>query len=503
MISSDNPRLQPSSILALSLVYCLVALAADVPAEAAPVERPNVLFIMSDDHCAQAVSAYGGMLAKIAPTPNIDRLAKEGMLFRNSFVTNSICTPSRATIFTGKYSHRNGVYKFTALDQSQPTLPKLMQQAGYHTGFVGKWHLHSNPVGLDYWSILPGQGRYIDPQFVEMGDGHSSGRVRQGKRTTYQGHSSDVVADKMLAYLDKVRPKDGPFMLFCHFKASHDPFIHAPRYKELFDRATIPEPDNLFDDFATRSEAIAKATQYIGHPLNGMDFKPQTGHIQDKRQRKKAQYQIYLKRYLRCVRGIDDNVGRILERLDRSGLAKNTIVVYTSDQGFFLGEHGFYDKRFMYEEALRIPLLVRWPGRVASGSVNEDIVLNVDFAPTILAAAGARPMPDVQGRSLAALLQGNTPADWRTSMYYRYYFSHFNTEPHYGVRTKTHKLIHFHRTGQWELYDLAKDPREMNNVYADPAHASTVSQLKAELTRLQTELGDDPADVGSRARTGF
>jgi len=464
--------------------------------------RPNVLFIMSDDHCAQAISAYGGMLAEIAPTPNIDRLATEGMRFTNCFVTNSICTPSRAVLFTGKYSHLNGVYKFTALDQRQPTLPKLMQQAGYHTGFVGKWHLHSNPVGLDYWSILPGQGRYIDPQFVEMGDESPGGRVARGKRTTYQGHSSDVVADKTLHYLQNVRPNDRPFMLFCHFKATHDPFTHAPRYNQLFADATIPEPDNLFDDFATRTGALQRSTQYIGHPLNGMDFKRETGHIQDERLRKKAQYQFYLKKYLRCVRGIDDNVGRILKFLERSGLARNTIVFYTGDQGFFLGEHGLYDKRFMYEEALRTPLLVRWPGKIAPGAVNEDIVVNVDFAPTILEAAGAIVPPDMQGRSVVPLLQRATPADWRTSMYYRYYLSHFNTEPHYGVRTKTHKLICFNRVKQWELYDLAKDPREMNNVYNQPEYADVVEKLKAELTRLQQELKDVPADIGDNPRTG-
>jgi len=458
---------------------------------------------MSDDHAAPAISAYGGFLAKAAPTPNIDRIAKSGMLFENCFVTNSICTPSRAAIFTGKYAHANGVYKFTALDQSQPTLPKLMQAAGYHTGFVGKYHLHSNPVGFDYWSILPGQGRYHNPQFVEMGDQHPSGHVRRGKRTAYKGHSSDVIGDKALDYLKKRRPKDKPFMFFCHFKAPHDTWQYARRYEKLFADVEIPEPKTLFDDYATRSDALKNTLQYIGSKWgNHTNYKRQTGHLKGKA-RKKAQYQEYIKRYLRCVRGIDDNVGRILDYLDQSGLAKNTIVVYTADQGFFLGEHGLYDKRFMYEEALRMPLLIRWPGKVKGGSRNGDIVLNVDFAPTLLAAAGAKPHGGMQGRSFLPNLLGKTPGDWRTSMYYRYYYSHFKTEPHYGVRTKTHKLICFDRIKQWELFDLTKDPIEVKNVYDDPEYAEIVKKLRGELTRLQRELKDDPDDVGAKPRTGF
>ena len=485
-------------VLCLLVLGILTAecLRADVVAE-----RPNILFIMSDDHCAQAISAYGGMLAGVAPTPNIDRIAKEGMLFRNCFVTNSICTPSRAAIFTGKYSHLNGVYQFTALDQRQPTLPKLMQKAGYHTGIVGKYHLHSNPQGFDYWSILPGQGRYHNPQFVEMGSEHPGGRVRQGKLTAYQGHSSDAIADKALDYLRKTRPKDGPFMFFCQFKAPHDQFESARRYRDFLAEVEIPEPANLFDDYATRSGALRTTTQFIGHPLNGMSFERETRHLEG-RERKKAQYQLYLKKYLRCVRGVDDNVGRVLDYLEASGLAENTIVIYTADQGFFLGEHGLYDKRFMYEEALRMPLLVRWPGKVEPGSVNEEIVLNVDFAPTLLEAVGAGAVPEMQGRSFLPLLEEQTAAGWRKSMYYRYYLSHFKTEPHFGVRTRTHKLICFHRTGQWELYDLTEDPREMNNVYGKPEYAGAVKELTAELERLQAELKDDVSDTGTRPHAG-
>ncbi len=488
-----------TAAVATFIIAVFVLLGRDVKA----ADRPNILYMMADDHAAPAISAYGGFLAEAAPTPKLDRLAKEGMLFRNCFCTNSICTPSRSVIFTGKYSHLNGVYKFTALDQSQPTLPKLLQKAGYHTGFVGKWHLHSNPVGLDYWSVLPGQGRYHDPQFVEMGDEHRSGRVARGKKTTYRGHSSDVIADKALHYLKKVRPNDRPFSLFCHFKAPHDTWECAPRYRELFADVEIPEPATLLDDFASRSDALNQTLQTIGSSWgHHTDFVKRTRHL-PKRARKKAQYQIYIKKYLRCVRGIDDNVGRILKYLDESGLAENTIVVYTADQGFFLGEHGLYDKRFMYEEALRMPLLVRWPGKVAAGSVNEDLVLNLDFAPTLLNAVGAEAPAAMQGRSFIPLLEGRRPGDWRQSMYYRYYFSHFKTEPHFGVRTPTHKLIYFDRLGQWELFDLTRDPVELKNVYADAAYQGVVRELKAELGRLQKDLRDDPKDVGDRPRTGF
>jgi len=469
----------------------------------AAAERPNILYIMSDDHAAPAISAYGGFLAEAAPTPHIDRLADEGMLFRNCFCTNSICTPSRAVIFTGKYSHVNGVYKFTALDQSQPTLPKLMRAAGYHTALIGKYHLHSNPVGLDYWSVLPGQGRYHNPQFVEMGDEDSSGWVRDGKRTEHEGHSSDVIADKALAYLKDVRPADKPFMLCCQFKAPHDTWEYAERYEELFSEEEIPEPPTLFDDYATRSDALKTTLQYIGSSWGRhTNFVKQTEHLEGSA-KKKAQYQLYIKKYLRCVRGVDDNVGRILDYLDRSGLAENTVVVYTADQGFFLGEHGLYDKRFMYEEALRMPLLVRWPKRIKPGSTADAMVLNLDFAPTLLEVAGAAVPADMQGRSFLPMLGGDVPQDWRTSFYYRYYFSHFKTEPHYGVRTPTHKLIYFPRIDQWELFDLTKDPNELRNLYGEAACQTMVAELKAELARLQVKVGDDPDDVGDKPRTGF
>lgn len=484
-------------LFASCILFCAVAHAAENG------DRPNILYIMSDDHAAQAISAYGDFLAEAAPTPNIDRIADEGMRFDNCFVTNSICTPSRAVIFTGKYSHVNGVYKFTALDQRQATLPKLMQKAGYQTGFVGKYHLHSNPVGFDYWSVLPGQGRYHNPQFVEMGDESDTGWVAKGERTTYEGHSSDVIGDKALAYLKNMREADEPFILFCHFKAPHDTWQYAERYETLFADVDLPEPATLFDDYATRSDALPNTLQYIGSRWgNHTNFKRETEGLEGD-ELKRAQYQLYIKKYLRCVRGVDDNVGRILDYLDESGLAENTIVVYTADQGFFLGEHGLYDKRFMYEEALRMPLLIRWPGHVHPGAVRDEMVLNLDFAPTLLSAAGQAVPEEMQGRSFLPMLEGGQIDGWRESMYYRYYFSHFDTEPHYGVRTQTHKLIYFNRTGQWELFDLKADPLEMNNVYDDPAYTEILQELKAELLRLQDHYNDSPNDIGDRPRTGF
>ena len=480
------------------------ALALAMPKAAFPAKekRPNILFIMSDDHAAQAISAYGSRLAEVAPTPNIDRLAKEGMLFRNCFCTNSICTPSRSTILTGKYSHKNGVYKFTRLDQSQPTLPKIIKKAGYHTGFVGKWHVQSDPVGFDSWTCLPGQGRYHDPIFIEPGKEYSKDPDKP-ERNTYKGHSSDVIADKTLEYLKTQEPKNKPFFLMCHFKAPHDTWEFAERYRDLFEDVEFPEPDNLFDTYATRSDALKKTLQYIGSDWgHHTDFRKETEHLKGKA-RKKKQYQLYMKKFLRCVRGVDDNVGRILNYLDASGLAENTVVVYTADQGFFLDEHGLYDKRFMYEEALRMPFLVRWPKRIKAGSVNRDMILNVDFAPTILDIAGTKAHEEMQGRSFLTLLNGKTPKDWRQSMYYRYYYSHFKTEPHYGVRTTTHKLIYFDGIGQWELFDLEKDPNEMRNVYDDPAYQDVVRELKRELQRLQKKLEDRPDDRGERPRTGL
>jgi len=463
-------------------------------------DRPNILFIMSDDHAAPAISTYGGFLADVAKTPNIDRLAKEGMRFDNCFCTNSICTPSRAVILTGKYSHKNGVKTLDdVFDGSQHTFPKLLQRAGYYTGVVGKWHLKTEPTGFDYYNVLPGQGDYFNPRLKEKGkiwrDGYEGG-------TVHKGYVTDVITDLTLDFL-KDRPKDKPFCLLYHHKAPHDMWEYDEKHAELFRDVEIPEPVNLFDSHAHRGMAIKRCTQKIGrnHTLYGEE----TEHLSG-RKRKKKQYQIYIKSYLRCVASIDDNIGRVLDYLDKTGLTENTIVVYTSDQGFFLGEHGLFDKRFMYEESLRMPLLIRYPREVKAASVNNDIVVNVDFAETFLDYAGLSVPGDMQGRSLRPLLRGGTPAEWRRSMYYRYWMhrAHFNIAAHFGVRTKRYKLIYYYglpldargarerpTRPEWELFDLEKDPREMYNVYGKPEYTDIAEKLKAELVRLRKELEDE------------
>jgi arylsulfatase A-like enzyme len=462
-------------------------------------DKPNIIFIMSDDHAASAISAYGGFLAEVAPTPNIDRLAKEGIRFDNCFCTNSICTPSRAAILTGKYSHKNGVKTLDDIfDGSQQTFPKLLQRAGYYTGVVGKWHLKTEPTGFNYYNVLPGQGDYFDPILKEKGKPWRDGYEGE---VMHKGYVTDVITDLALDFLEK-RPRDRPFCLLYHHKAPHDEWGYDAKHSQLFNDVEIPEPANLFDSHTHRGIAIKRCTQKIGR--NHTLYEDETNHLSG-RERKKKQYQIYIKSYLRCVASVDDNVGRVLDYLDESGLTENTIVVYTSDQGFFLGEHGLYDKRFMYEESLRMPLLVRYPRVIEPKSVSDSIVLNVDFAETFLDYAGLSMPPDMQGRSLRPLL-GGAPKDWRSSMYYRYWMhrAHFNVAAHFGVRTKSHKLIYYYglpidakgarprpTRPEWELFDLEKDPMEMNNVYGKPAYAHIVEKLKNELLRLRKELEDE------------
>lgn len=472
-------------------------------------ERPNILFIMSDDHAAQAISSYG---SRINQTPNIDRLAAEGMRFENCFCTNSICTPSRASILTGKYSHKNGCRTLDdVFDSSQQAFPKLLQQAGYHTGVVGKWHLKTEPMGFDYYNVLPGQGDYFDPRLKEIGqpwqDGDEGGIV-------HPGYVTDVITEVALKFMEH-RPKDRPFCLLYQHKAPHDMWEYDEAHAHLFADEDIPEPANLFDDYQSRGKAIKRATQKISmeetiflHPTQGNQFdsvRAAIRHLPPKEQKHKA-YQYFIKAYLRCVAAIDENIGRVLGYLDESGLAENTLVIYTSDQGFFLGEHGLFDKRFMYEESLRMPLLVRFPQEIRPGSVNNEIVLNLDFAETLLDHAGVRIPTDMQGRSLKPLFRSHTPADWRKSMYYRYWMHrpHFYVAAHFGVRTERFKLIYYYglpldaagainepTPPEWELYDLKQDPREMHNVYDDPAYAEVVVNLKEELRRLRKQYGDD------------
>jgi arylsulfatase A-like enzyme len=433
---------------------------------------------MSDDHAAHAISAYG---SKINRTPNIDRLASGGVRFTNCFVTNSICTPSRAAILTGKYAHLNGVPVFNRFDGSQPHLAKYLQSAGYHTGIVGKWHLGSDPTGFDYWNILPGQGIYHNPVLIEM-----------GQRKTHTGYVTDIITDLAIEFI-KNRPQDKPFFLMCHHKAPHRAWQPDEKHAKQFENVQVPEPETFHDDYATRSSAAAEATMRIDRDLQPGDYKRTPPPNLSAEELKKWKYQRYMRDYLACVASVDDNVGRLLDYLDQNGLAQNTIVVYTSDQGFFLGDHNWFDKRFMYEESLRMPFIVRWQGHVKPSSVNDAMILNVDFAPTLLDCAGLPVPSDMQGRSFLPLLHGQKPKDWRTSMYYRYYHypQHHRVQPHYGVRTERHKLIYFNKLNEWELFDLQKDPRELKNVYSDPAYADVVRRLKEEMSRLKKELKDE------------
>ncbi len=455
------------------------ALAAGLLASAPVAARPNVVFVMTDDHAAHAISAYG---SRVNATPQLDRLAREGMLFRNAFVTNSICTPSRAAILTGLYSHKNGVPVFNRFDGSQPTVAKLLQAAGYHTGIVGKWHLGSDPTGFDRWEILPGQGVYVDPVLYT-----ASGE------TTYRGrYVSDVITDLGIEFI-RDRPRNKPFFLMLHHKAPHRAWTPDEPHRREFAGREIPEPPTLFDDYATRTDALRENRQRVADDLTANDLKQDPPAGLSGRDLVRFKYQRYMQDYLACVQSVDDNLGRLLGFLKQSGLDADTIVVYTSDQGFFLGDHGMYDKRFMYEASLRTPLLVRWPGVVRPGSQAAAMALNVDFAPTFLDAAGVAVPPSMQGRSLLPVLREAVPADWRTAMYYRYYHDpgHHNTAAHYGVRTATHKLIHYWKKGQRELFDLRSDPDELRNLYGQPGQETVTAELEATLARLRRELEDD------------
>ena len=494
-------------ILLLFKVLCLFTFVFGLSQSAHGAEkaRPNILFIMTDDHAAHAISAYGSRINK---TPQLDRLAREGMRFDRCFAVNSICTPSRATILTGKYSHKNGVPVFNVFDGSQPHVARYLQQAGYHTAVVGKWHLGSEPTGFDHYSVLPGQGLYHNPVFLD----------RSGKRKI-EGYATDIITDMAIDVL-KTRPKEKPFFLCLHHKAPHREWSPSAKHAKLYEDIDIPEPPTLRDDYATRTDAARETTMTIARHLTNRDLKlmPPEDLKGPARQKwlndvsmeltvevkgkpttltgdalLKWKYQRYIKDYLRCVASGDDNNGRVLDFLDANGLRENTLVIYTSDQGFFLGDHGWYDKRFMYEESLKMPFIARWPGVVRPGQTQDAIVINTDFAPTFMEMAGLKVPADMQGRSLLPLFRGRTPRAWRESMYYRYYHDpgHHNTRAHYGVRTETHKLIHFWKKDQWECYDLRRGPEELQNIYNDPKAAKIVARLKREMYRLKRELEDN------------
>ncbi|MFC2076326.1 sulfatase [candidate division KSB1 bacterium] len=461
--------------------------------------RPNILFIMSDDHAVNALSCYRSRLSEVAPTPNIDRIALRGMRFTSCFCTNSICTPSRASIITGKYSHNNGVYTLSdPLNPNQRNVAQLLSGGGYRTAIIGKWHLHSDPSGFDYWNILPGQGKYFDPILIDCTKGEQA----------YSGYSTDVITDLAIDWM-KGRNNGEPFFLMCHFKAPHEPWEYPARLKDYLADFQIPEPESLWEDKSHRSDGsrgygltietmAERQTRKNYHSEGPVDFSGLTPA-----QRRSKTYQIFLKRYLRTITAVDENVGRLLDYLERSGQAVNTVVIYTSDQGYLLGEHNYMDKRWMYEESLAMPLLVSWPGEIKPGSVSDRIVINTDFAATFLDLAGMDAPGDMQGRSIRGLLKGEPPSDWRTAMYYRYWL-HEHRPAHYGLRTDRYKLIFFYglplgMTGAfekptkagWELYDLKKDPEELHNVYVDPRYAGLVKDLKKQLNKLRQELGDN------------
>jgi arylsulfatase A-like enzyme len=458
--------------------------------------RPNILFIMSDDHAAHAMSCYG---SRINRTPNIDRIANEGMRLDNCFCTNSICAPSRAAILTGLYNHLNGVRTLSdRFDGRQQTLPKLLRQHGYQTAIVGKWHLghggESDPTGFDYWDILPGQGNYHDPVFI-----------RDGVRRQVSGYATDIITDLSLEWL-RSREPDRPFFLMCHHKAPHRPWIPDEKHAHLYEDIEIPEPETFNDDYSGRAGAAAAAKMRIDRDLTKRDLKIDPPEHLSGPALKSWKYQRYIKDYLRCIASVDDNVGRLLDYLDDEGLAGNTIVVYTSDQGFFLGDHGWYDKRFMYEESLRMPFVIRYPEEIRPGKVDRHMILNIDFAPTFLDYAGVPVPEDMQGKSFRMILRGEHPEGWRTSMYYRYWehMSEHGVYAHYGIRTEQYKLIYYYadalgtngsvddpKPPEWELFDLKKDPCEMINVYNDPDYARVAEILENELHRLQEEVKDE------------
>ena len=492
--------------------------------------RPNIIFIMSDDHAAHAMSCYTNTMHhrnQINETPNIDRIAKEGVIFENCFCTNSLCTPSRASILTGKYSHKTGVTTIrTHLNNQIPTFAKMLHESGYQTAMIGKWHLGRGkkhyPIGFDYWNILPAQGWYRNPLFIEMG------RLKRLK-----GYVTNLITKFSLNWL-KNRDKSKPFLLLCHHKAPHRPWISDKKYKQLYKDDEIPYPLTFDDDYSDRAAAAEHAFMRVERAMNYSDLKlksplrkrwltlpipenfedyklkTEEGEVlsfESKEELKKWKYQRYIKEYLRCVQSVDDGVGKILEFLDEENLVDKTIIIYTSDQGFFLGDHGWYDKRFMYEESLRMPMVIRYPKEIKPGSINKDIITNIDFAETFLDYAEIEAPEDMQGRSFRHLLRGESDQTWRDSFYYRYWCNggFHKVYSHYGIRTLKYKLIYYYcdplgqlgahkdfHEPEWEFFDLEKDPLEMKNEYSNPEYEKIIEDLKKELFELQKNLEDQP-----------
>lgn len=495
---------------------------------AAP-SRPNIVFLFSDDHSLQTIGAYKSRLQSFINqhnlTPNLNRLAASGGVFERSYCCNSLCGPSRAAILTGLHSHTNGfIDNSSTFDGSQWTMPKALQAAGYATAMIGKWHLISEPTGFDHWEILPGQGSYYNPDFITK-----SGTARR------PGYVTDLIGDAAINWL-RARDKDKPFLLMCQHKAPHRNWMPPERHLKLFDDVTVPEPDSLFDDYSGRAAPAAEQEMEVGRdmtmasdlkmrpPLVGAtglagEFNRMTddqkiawddAYVPRNQQFKAApptgdaltqwKYQAYMKDYMRCVKALDDNIGRVLDELTLQGLDDNTVVIYASDQGFYNGEHGWFDKRWMYEESLSMPLLIRWPGVVKAGRRFSPMAQNIDYAPTLMEMAGGVAPATVHGRSLVPVLRGKTPKDWRTSIYYHYYEfpQDHRVQAHVGVRTDRYKLIYYYPVGEWELFDLDKDPHEMKSVYGDSRYARPQADLVRELERLRTQYGEKPYPTTGR-----
>lgn len=453
-------------------------------------ERPNIVYIMTDDHATQMMSAYDDSRAS---TPNLDGIGEEGMRFRNSFCANSLCAPSRATLLTGKYSHKNGqLGNRDVFDGGQPTFPKMLQGAGYQTAMIGKWHLKSDPTGFDYWNVLPGQGLYVNPVLIEMGE-----------RSTHEGYVTDIITDIAIDWV-KERDKDKPFLLLYHHKAPHAQWVPDAQYDRLFEDEEIPYPENYHDDESGRAIPVQKATNQLNPDMlkrwkafGAKMGKEDPGDLEGQ-VLKDWMYQQYVKDYLRVMVSVDENVGRFMDFLKSEGIDEDTLVIYTSDNGMFIGDHGRFDKRLMDEESLRVPLVVRYPKGIKAGSVTDAFSLNIDYAPTILDYAGVSIPEDMQGESLRPILEGKTPRSWRQSIYYHYYdhpdFQFQDVPPHYGIRDERYKLIHYYPTRGledhgWELLDLKKDPLEMTNVYKNPEYRRVVKRLERQLERWRRELG--------------
>lgn len=475
-------------------------------------KRPNIIYIMADDLTTQAITAYDDRFKGIADTPNMDRLAEEGMLFRDVLVTNAICGPSRAAILTGDYSHVNGYYKNESggkFDASQWTFPQQFQKSGYKTSLFGKWHLGSEPKGFDefkYHAAAGQQGQYWDPTYNE-----------NGKEVKEKGYATNLTTNFALDWLRKNSQEEKPFLMLLQYKAPHRPWEPDKKYEELWEDEELPYPSTFNDDYAGR-EKTAGDTDMTMDFFHRRDMKLETpdslegsakrrwelygarrGEVvipegMSEEEARKWRYQTYIKDYLATIKSVDDNIGRVLDYLDENGLAENTMIVLTSDQGFYLGDHGFFDKRFIYEESLRMPFIIRYPKKVESGSENTDLIANIDFAPTLLDVAGIETDKEMQGESFAKALEGKELGNWRDGVYYHYYeFPYWHhVQPHYGIRTDRYTLAHFYyNIDDWELYDNKKDPEQLHNIIDDPEYSNIVKELKERLKDLMKKYHDD------------